>query len=146
MNKKLWLYYAAGFSFFMAVCQMIISLSPAAAAYFQGPPQLLADRWMLFFIGGAAAVLLAIGGLYALSGAGSIRHLPLLRVILVILSVIFLLRGLSVIRTILIFIGMAKGEILTAAWTSSLVFLAAGITYAAGTILNWKEMKVSRQA
>jgi hypothetical protein len=144
MNRKLWLYNAAGFSFFMAVGQMIVSLSPAAAAYFQAPPQLLGDRWMLFLIGGTAAILFAIGGLYALSGAGSIRHLPLLRLVLVIISVIFLLRGLSIIRTILMIFGIAKGEILTAAWTSSLVFLVAGIAYSAGTILNWKKMKVSR--
>jgi hypothetical protein len=142
MNGKLWLWYAAGFSFFMALGQMIISLSPSAAAYFQAPPQLLADRWMLFLIGGAAAVLFAIGGLYALSGAGSIRHLPLLRGILVFISLIFLLRGLSMIRTILVFFGLVKGEILTAAWTSSLVFLLAGIAYTAGTVLNWKEMNI----
>jgi hypothetical protein len=146
MNRKRLLYYAAGFSFFLALGQMIISLSPAAATYFQAPPQLLEDRWMLFIIGGAVAVLFAIGGLYALSGAGSIRQLPLLRVVLAIISVIFLLRGLSIIRTILVFFGIAEGEIITAAWTSSLVFLLAGISYTAGTILNWKKMKKSRQA
>ena len=44
MNKKLWLKIAAGWSFFMAICQAVISISPAAAAYFQVPPPLLKNR------------------------------------------------------------------------------------------------------
>jgi hypothetical protein len=41
IDKKLWLKVAAGWSFFVAVCQTVISLSPAAAAYFRAPPPLL---------------------------------------------------------------------------------------------------------
>jgi hypothetical protein len=101
MNKKLWLKIAAGLSFFMAICHTGISLSPATAAYFGAPPPLLENRIHLFLIGEAAALIFAIFGLYALSGAGSIRHLPLLRLGLSGISSLYLLRGLFFILTVL---------------------------------------------
>jgi hypothetical protein len=144
MNKKLWLKVAAGLSFFMAVCQTVISLSPAAAAYFQAPPPLLENRLQLFLIGEGAALILVIFGLYALSGAGSILHLPLLRLGLIGISSLYLLRGLFFILDVLIILGILEGEILVQGVISTIIFLAAGITYAVGTALNWKEMQIRR--
>jgi len=144
MDKKLWLKTAAGLSFFMAVCQTIISLSPAAAAYFQAPPPLLENRLRLFLVGEGAALVLVIFGLYALSGAGSIRRLPLLRLGLIGISSLYLLRGLFFTLTVLTILGILEGEILLQGVISHLVFLAAGITYAVGTVLNWKEMQIRR--
>ncbi|HLO15806.1 MAG TPA: hypothetical protein VK206_13320 [Anaerolineales bacterium] len=144
MNKRLWLKIAAGLSFFMAICQIVISLSPAAAAYFAAPPSLLENRMQLFLIGEGAAVILVIFGLYALSGAGSIRHLPLLRLGLIGISSLYLLRGLFVILTVLTLLGILEGEILIQGEISTLVFLAAGIAYAVGTVLNWREMQIRR--
>jgi len=128
----------------MAVCQTIISLSPAAAAYFQAPPPLLENRLQLFLVGEGAALILVIFGLYALSGAGSIRRLPLLRLGLIGISSLYLLRGLFFILTVLTFLGISEGEILIQGVISDLVFLAAGIAYAVGTVLNWKEMQIRR--
>jgi hypothetical protein len=128
----------------MAICQTIISLSPAAAAYFGAPPPLLEDRMQLFLFGEAAALIFAVFGLYALSGARSIRHLPLLRLGLMGISSLYLLRGLFVIFTVLTILGMLQGEILIQGVISHLVFLAAGIAYAVGTVLNWKEMQIRR--
>jgi hypothetical protein len=142
MDKRLWLKIAAGLSFFMAICQTVISISPAAAAYFQAPPSLLENRMQLLLIGEGAALVLVIFGLYALSGAGSIRRLPLLRLGLTGISSLFLLRGLFFILTALALLGILKGEILIQGAISDLVFLAAGITYALGTVLNWKDMRV----
>jgi hypothetical protein len=144
MDKKLWLKVAAGLSFFMAICQTVISLSPAAAAYFQAPPSLLENRLQLLLIGEGAALILVIFGLYALSGAGSIRHLPLLRLGLTGISSLFLLRGLFFILTMLALLGILKGEILVQGVVSDMVFLAAGITFAVGTVLNWREMQIRR--
>ena len=141
MDKKVWLKTAAGLSFFMAICQTVISLSPAAAAYFQAPPPLLENRMQLFLFGEGAALILVIFGLYALSGAGSIRRLPLLRLGLIGISSLYLLRGLFFILSVLVILGILEGEILVQGIVSSLVFLAAGITYAVGTGLNWKEMQ-----
>lgn len=144
MDKKLWLKSAAGLSFFMAICQMIISLSPAAAAYFGAPPPLLENPMQLFVIGEAAALIFALFGLYALSGAGSIRHLPLLRLGLIGISSIYLLRGLFIILTILVILGTLQGEISIQGVISHLVFLVAGIAYTVGTILNWRAMQIRR--
>lgn len=144
MDKKTWLKVAAGWSFFMAVCQTLISISPAAAAYFKAPPPLLEDRSRLFLIGGAAALVLVIFGLYGLSGAGTIRRLPLLRLGLVGISSLFILRGLFFIFSLLVVLGVLEGEILIQGEVSTLVFLAAGITYAVGTGLNWRDLQVRR--
>jgi hypothetical protein len=144
MDEKLWLKIAAGFSFFMAICQTVISLSPAAAAYFQAPPSLLENRLQLYIFGGGAALILVVFGLYALSGAGSIRRLPLLRLGLIGISCLYLLRGLFFIPTVLVIMGILEGEVLVQGIISTLVFLAAGIAYAVGTGLNWKEMHIRR--
>jgi hypothetical protein len=146
MDKRLWLKTAAGLSFFMALCQTVVSISPAAAAYFQAPPPLLENRLQLFLMGGGAALILVIFGLYALSGVGSIPRLPLLRLGLIGISSLFLLRGLFFILTVLTFLGILEGEILIQGVVSHLVFLAAGIAYAVGTALNWKEMQIRRQS
>ena len=144
MDKKLWLKAAAGLSFFMAICQTVISLSPAAAAYFRAPPPLLENPLQLFVVGEGAALVLVIFGLYALSGAGSIPRLPLLRLGLIGISSLFLLRGLFFIVSVLISLGILEGEILIQGDIATLVFLAAGIAYAAGVVLNWREMRVRR--
>ena len=144
MDKKLWLKTAAGLSFFMAICQTVISLSPTAAAYFQAPPPLLENRLQLFLIGEGAALILIIFGLYALSGAGSFPRLPLLRLGLIGISSLYLLRGLFFILTLLVILGILEGEILVQGVISTLVFLAAGIAYAVGTVLNWREMQIRR--
>ena len=146
MDKRLWLKIAAGFSFFMAIVQIVVSLSPAAAAYFQAPPPLLENRLQLFLMGGVAALILVIFGLYALSGIGSIPRLPLLRLGLIGISSLFLLRGLFFILTVLTLLGILEGEILIQGVISHLVFLGAGISYAVGTVLNWNGMRIRRQS
>jgi hypothetical protein len=140
MNRKLWLLVAAGFSFFMAICQALVSIFPAAAAYFRAPPALLENHLQLLLIGEGVALLFAICGLYALSGARSIAHLPLLRLGLIGISSIYLLRGLFFMPSALVLLGVLEGELLVQGEMATLVFLAAGIAYAVGTGLNWREM------
>ena len=142
--KKIWLRVAAGLSFFMAVCQAVISISPAAAAYFEAPPELLENRLLLFAIGESATLILIIFGLYALSGSGNIRRLPLLRIVLIAIGTLFLLRGSFIAFTVLNLLDVVEGKILIQGVISHLVFLAAGIAYAGGTILNWREMRKQR--
>ena len=144
-NKKVWLIVAAGLTLFMAACQTVISISPAVAAYFQAPPKLLENRLSLFILGESATLILGIFSLYALSGTGRICRLPMLRVVLVTISSLFLLRGLFIILTVLELLDVLKGNILIQGVVSHLVFLAAGIAYAGGTILNWREMQRKKQ-
>jgi hypothetical protein len=141
MDRSLWLKVAAVLSFSMAVCQVVISVWPAAAAYFQAPPALLNDRVRLFVVGGAAALVPMLFGLYALSGAGVIRRLPLVRTALVVVGSLFLLRGLFIVLTVLVLLGVRQGPLFLAGIASHLVFLSAGVAYLGGTALNWKTLK-----
>jgi hypothetical protein len=141
MDRRLWLKIAAGLSFAMAAGQVIISVWPAAAAYFQAPPGLLNDRVRLFVVGGAAALIPALFGIYALSGAGVIRRLPLLRTALVAVGTLFFLRGLFIILTILVVLGLRQGSLFPAGVASHVVFLSAGLAYLGGVALNWKTLK-----
>ena len=85
---------------------------PCCRRVFSGSSPLLENRWRLFLIGEAAALVLVIFGLYALSGAGSIRRLPLLRLGLIGISSLFLLRGLFFILSVLAILGILEGKIL----------------------------------
>lgn len=141
MDKRLWLKVAAGLSFAMAACQSVISVWPAAAEDFQAPPGLLNDRVRLFVVGEAAALIPLLFGLYALSAAGVIRRLPLLRTALVGIASLFLLRGLFIILTFLVALGVLQGHVSLQGVASHLVFLLAGIAYLGGAVLNWKTLK-----
>ena len=57
---------------------------------------------------------------------------------------LFLLRGLFFILSVLVILGILEGEILIQGEVSNLVFLAAGIAYAIGTVANWRDMQVRR--
>lgn len=141
MDRRMWLKVAAGLSFTMAVCQALISVWPAAAEYFQAPPGLLNDRVRLFLIGGAAALVPVLFGVYALSGAGVVRRLPLLRTALVGIGSLFLLRGLFIVLTFMVALGFRRGQVSLPGVASHLVFLSAGIVYLGGTVLNWKALR-----
>ena len=91
---------------------------------------------------GIAAVLGAWAA-YAFAGAGLIRRLPLMRTALVLISAVYLARGLA------LFPGLAAlargdgrvGEHSTAfvVW-SSLIVLVYGLAYAVGTWKAWPEL------
>jgi hypothetical protein len=140
MGGRSWLRAGAAVSLFMALCQAVISISPAAAAYFGAPPGLLHDRLKLFVIGEGAALIPVVFGLYALSGAGSFPRLPLLRPVLVVAGTLYSLRGLFILLTVFEVLGILKAPILIQGVMSHLVFLAAGIAYTVGTVLAWKAM------
>ena len=80
---------------------------------------------------GITAVL-AIWAAYAFSGAGLIARLPLLRTGLVVITLIYLARGLIVIPAVLM-----NREINAFGWWSSLLVLAYGLAYLVGTWRAW---------
>lgn len=127
----------------MALFQTFISLSPAAAAYFRAPAPLLENRLRLFLVGEGAALVLVTFGFYGLSGASIVGRLPLLRFGLVAVSALYLLRGLFLILNVAIALS-TEAAVLVQALVADLVFLTAGITYAIGTGLNWKDLKGDR--
>ncbi|HEX8571978.1 MAG TPA: hypothetical protein VF759_04440 [Allosphingosinicella sp.] len=84
---------------------------------------------------GIAAVLAAWSA-YALSAAGQIRRLPLIRTALVAISSIYLLRGLVLLPALALNPGKVDAFML---W-SSLIVLLYGLTYAIGTIRAWRAL------
>jgi len=80
--------------------------------------------------------VLVIWGLYAFSAAGLIRRLPLLKTALVIISCIYLLRGLAAIPIMVI-----KPEVVDSflIW-SSLICFVYGMFYALGSWQQWSRL------
>ena len=79
------------------------------------------------------ASVLAVWSAYAFSGAGLIPRLPLMRTALVLISTVYLLRGLVLIPVFLINPGGVQPFVL---W-SSLIVLVYGLCYAVGTWIAW---------
>ena len=82
---------------------------------------------------GIAAVL-AVWALYAFSGAGLIRRLPLLRTALVAITAVYLLRALALLPLL----ALKPRLVDTFAVVSSLIVLGYGLTYAIGTWKAWR--------
>jgi hypothetical protein len=84
---------------------------------------------------GIAAVL-AIWSAYALSGAGVLPRLPLLRTALVLITAVYLLRGLVLVPALVLQADAVRGFML---W-SSLIVLAYGVVHAVGLALAWPRL------
>lgn len=82
------------------------------------------------------AAMLAIWAAYAFSGAGLLPRLPLLRTGLVVISAIYLLRGLVLVPALALNFGGVTPFVL---W-SSLIVLVYGLAYAIGTWLAWSSL------
>ena len=83
----------------------------------------------------AIAVLLAIAAAYAFAGAGVFRKLPLMRTALVVISGVYLLRGLALVPIAFTPAAQTSFNI----W-SSLIVLGYGIFYAIGTWKAWPSL------
>ena len=83
----------------------------------------------------AIAVLLAIAAAYAFAGAGVIRQLPLMRTALVVITSVYLLRGLALVPIVFSPAAQTPFNI----W-SSLIVLGYGIFYAVGTWKAWPSL------
>jgi len=79
------------------------------------------------------ASVLAVWSAYAFSGAGLIPRLPLIRTALVLISAVYLLRGLVLIPAFVVNPGGVTPFVL---W-SSIIVLIYGIAYAVGTWKAW---------
>ena len=85
------------------------------------------------------AVVLLIWALYAFSGAGLIRRLPFLKAGLVVISTIYLIRGIVFILAYFV-----KPEIVDEflVW-SSVICLVYGFSYAIGTKQIWTKLSAN---
>ena len=138
-----WLTAAAALCFAIALLHgAMIFLGPDAYAYFGAPQLGRAERAGFAYPDQMAVGLVlvfAAFGFYALSGAGHVRRLPLLRVGLAVIGAVFTLRGLA----LFVELGqMASGvEIAPRMAVFSLVSLITGVAFLAGTLPRWRALK-----
>jgi hypothetical protein len=135
---------AAGIlSFSVALFQVVITFSPAWSRYFGAPAEIATNIPLLYVTGLAAAVIFAIFGLYALSGAGYVRILPMLRMGLLAIGCIYTLRGLVVIPILLITVGYIQSSdpVPPTGLFSSVISLLIGLIYLTGTLGSWQNLR-----
>jgi len=96
-----------------------------------------AGDWYPAVVTSVIVIFLAIWSLYALSAAGVIRRLPLLRLALCLIASIFLIRGISFVMLMPMF----PENSLTFWLVSSGICLMIGILYAVGTHQRWAELQ-----
>lgn len=137
-----WLTLAAVLSFGIALLHAaLIFMDPHAYGYF-GAPQLGRAKAAgysypdLMTVG--LALVFATFGAYALSGAGRIRRLPLLRVVLLLIGAVFAVRGLALFPE-LVQLAAGTGAPPRMA-VFSLVSLVTGVAFLAGTRLRWDRL------
>lgn len=108
----------------------------------------MAERGELYpaLVTALIAAVLAIWGLYAFSAAGLIRRLPLMKTALVVITAIYLFRGLAGLFGVAL-VGSVDSPYLnelqkeaTFIWISSLICLVFGAAYLFGTLGAWSRL------
>jgi hypothetical protein len=124
----------------IAIFQAALSVSPSLSAYWGAGVELTANPPLLLALGLFVTVLCAVGGAYALSGAGLLPRLPLLRLGLLTVGAVYTLRGLPFIPLLLTALGIlhAVEPIPLTAYVSGAVALIVGLLYLGGTVANWR--------
>ncbi len=138
------LLFAAILSFCAAIFQLVISLVPKWSAFFGAGEELTSKPLLLLLLGGLVAILLSTWGFYGLSGAGLIRRLPLLRLVIFLIGAIYIFRGLPIIMKLLERVQFlpASGALELPTFLVCLGALIAGIFYWAGLAIGWKQMSL----
>ncbi len=142
ITPKVLLICAGILSLDVSLFQAGISLSPRLSAALDAPPDLVANPHGLLAAGALVSIVFAVCALYALSAAGLVRRLPLLRLGLLGSGVGYVLMGLPFIP---------QGLILSHAISTpqalhiekicvSLVALVTGLAFLGGLALGWKSL------
>jgi len=106
-SYNIWLIIAAGLSAIAAALHLAIIFGGANWYRFFGAGEhmalaTIAGRWYPAIITTGIALVLSIWSAYALSGAGVIQTLPLLKFGLIVITAVYLLRGLAIIPLFII--------------------------------------------
>jgi hypothetical protein len=144
MKSKNFLLILAGiFSFGVAIFQAAISIVPEWSAVFGAGDELLSNPPLLLVAGLGMSLVFATCGFYALSGAGVIRRLPLLRLGLFLIGMVYLFRGFPSVLLFLVMLNVlpSPGPVSLPYLLVFLVSLVIGLTYWIGLAVGWKQMK-----
>lgn len=141
MTTNIFLVFGAVLSAVAALLHIGIIINGASWYRFFGAGEQFAraaergERWQDVITLGIALVLFAWAA-YALSGAGVISRLPLLRYALIIITAIYLLRGLVILP-----MAIFSFDKVTPFWVwSSLICLGFGIVHAIGLAQVWRRI------
>lgn len=142
---KSWLVAAAAMSFVASLLHLACIVGGGDWYRFFGAGERMArldeaDSWTPAIITAVIAIILAGWGLYALSGAGIVRKLPLLRTGLVAIAIVLLARASMVAFPATW--GPELGFTFMAI-TSAIVGIM-GLTFAMGTAKSWAYMSKSK--
>ena len=96
----------------------------------------IAGNWYPVAVTSAIAAVLGAWSLYALSGAGVVRRLPLLRTALCAITAVYLLRGAAALP----FIGQLPGRSPAFWWWSSAICLGIGLVHLVGLRQVWSRL------
>ena len=143
MNKNSFLLILGGIlSFCAAIFQAVIAFVPAWSAAFGASDVLVSNPALLITLGLLVALLLVIFGLYGLSGAGVIRRLPLLRLGLFVIGLLYSLVGINFIFQALAMLGIlpSTGPIPIYQVLISFGAFVAALAYLIGLAVNWKRL------
>lgn len=141
MNSNKFLPVAGAMTLAVALFQFVLTFSPLLSRSFGAPEIVYSNLPLLYTSSLLVTALFIAAGLYAFSGAGAIRRLPMLRTGLVVISVVFTLRGMAFVPEFLIVTGYLDLPIIVTPQTISVsaVSLIIGITYIGGTISGWNQ-------
>jgi hypothetical protein len=95
-----------------------------------------AGHWYPAAVASAIAAVLFGWSLYALSGAGVIRRLPLLKPVLCLVTAVYIGRGIGFVAIMPLF----PGNSLAFWWLSSGICLAIGLVHLAGLRQAWPRL------
>lgn len=142
-NKNPFLILAAALSFGIAVFQAVISFVPEWCAAFGLGDELVSNPLLLLAAGLGMTLVFSACGFYALSGAGIIRRLPLLRTGLLLIGAVYLLRGLPIVLQILVVLNVlpSQGPVPAIYLMVFLVAFLTGLAFLIGLVVGWKQMK-----
>ena len=99
-------------------------------------------HWYPTVVTSIIAAVLLVWALYALSGAGVIHRLPLLRPVLCAITAVYLLRGLAFAPMLALFPGRSPAFWL---WSSA-ICLAIGVVHLVGVYQAWPRLGIRQQA
>lgn len=143
MNKYSFLLILAGvLSFCAAIFQAVIAFVPEWSAAFGAGDALASNPPLLLTLGLLVALVLVIFGLYGLSGAGVIRRLPLLRLGLLVIGLLYPLVGVNFIFQVLALLGILPSTQPVPIYQVLVSFgaLVAGLAYLIGLAVSWRRL------
>lgn len=121
----------------------VIAMGPEGYRFFGAGEQIArmaeAGHWYPPLVTTVIATILTVWAAYAFSGAGVLPRLPLLRTGLILISLIYLARGL-VLLPAMILNPQGPAGIMPFIWWSSLIVLVYGLAYAIGTWTAWPRL------